>query len=208
MAEGSRRRTWSGLRRARAAILLALVPGLVGVGLIRWPPAEGLERSGLDLLFHWRGTRQAPPGVVVVAIDDASYRAFEADRKETWPRGLHARLIRTLAHAGAKAVAFDAFPIFSPAFVAQEAEAVFPGRGEALMNEWRTRQFEYAWLLANRNGFPAPGDYDQEMRREVAASMIEYNFFQNLGFRPNLLSQDESIWIGISQQRIEIKSQV
>lgn len=107
MAPGSRRRLWSGLRRARAAILLALVPGIVGVGLIRWPPAEGLEKAGLDLLFQWRGPLPAPKDVCVVAIDDESYRVFEADRKQTWPRGLHAELIRTLARAGAKAIAFD-----------------------------------------------------------------------------------------------------
>jgi hypothetical protein len=37
------------------------------------------------------------------------------------------------------------------------------------------------------------------MRREVAASMIEHGFFENLDFRPNLLSQTEPVWIGISQ---------
>jgi 2-haloacid dehalogenase len=30
--------------------------------------------------------------------------------------------------------------------VAARAEALFPGRGDALMNAWRTRQFEYTWL--------------------------------------------------------------
>jgi 2-haloacid dehalogenase len=45
-----------------------------------------------------------------------------------------------------KAVAFDAFPIFSPAAVHSRAEALFPGRGAALSEEWRARQFEYAWL--------------------------------------------------------------
>jgi 2-haloacid dehalogenase len=45
-----------------------------------------------------------------------------------------------------KAIAFDAFPIFSPASVASRAEAVFPGRGSTLAEEWRVRQFEYAWL--------------------------------------------------------------
>lgn len=45
-----------------------------------------------------------------------------------------------------KAVAFDAFPIFSPAHVTSRAEALFPGRGTALAEEWRLRQFEYAWL--------------------------------------------------------------
>ncbi len=45
-----------------------------------------------------------------------------------------------------KAVAFDAFPIFSPTPVFALAEKLFPGNGSALSDEWRTRQFEYAWL--------------------------------------------------------------
>ena len=60
-------------------------------------------------------------------------------------------------------------------------------------------QFEFAWLIANRSGLPARGDYDQSMRREVAASMIEHDFFRDLGFKPNLLSMTKPIWIGISQ---------
>ena len=56
--------------------------------------------------------------------------------------------------------------------------------------------FEYAWLIANHNKLPEAGDYDQEMRIEVAASMIEHGFFDKLKFRPNLLSQSEPIWIG------------
>jgi 2-haloacid dehalogenase len=47
-----------------------------------------------------------------------------------------------------KAIAFDAFPIFSPAAVATRADELFPGRGAALSEEWRLRQFEYAWLRA------------------------------------------------------------
>jgi hypothetical protein len=60
-------------------------------------------------------------------------------------------------------------------------------------------QFEYAWLIANRRGLPELGEFDQGMRREVAASMIEHDFFISLGYLPNLLSQAEPVWIGISQ---------
>ncbi len=60
-------------------------------------------------------------------------------------------------------------------------------------------QFEYSWLIANRPGLPETGDYDQPLRREIAASMIEHGFFLDLGFEPNLLSSSEQIWIGISQ---------
>jgi hypothetical protein len=59
--------------------------------------------------------------------------------------------------------------------------------------------FEYAWLLANRPGLPQPGEYDQTMRRAVATSMIEHDFFRDLGFLPDLQVQNEPIWIGISQ---------
>ncbi len=47
-----------------------------------------------------------------------------------------------------RAVAFDAFPVFDPRPVFALAEKLFPGRGEALGNAWRTRQFEYQWLRA------------------------------------------------------------
>ena len=59
--------------------------------------------------------------------------------------------------------------------------------------------FEYAWLIANSPRFPENGDYNQSMRREVAASMLEHGFFRDLDFQPNLLSSNEPIWIGISQ---------
>lgn len=59
--------------------------------------------------------------------------------------------------------------------------------------------FEVAWLIANRPGLPSPGEYDQGMRREVAASMVEHGFFKGLDISLNLLAQNEPVWIGISQ---------
>ena len=61
--------------------------------------------------------------------------------------------------------------------------------------------FEYAWLIANRQSLPQSGDYDQVMRREVVASMLEHDFFRNLNLRPNLLPRDKPYWIGISELR-------
>ena len=60
-------------------------------------------------------------------------------------------------------------------------------------------QFEYAWLVANRSSLPKPGDYDQTMRRAVAISMLEHNFFRGMSFLPDLNVQNEPVWIGISQ---------
>jgi hypothetical protein len=58
--------------------------------------------------------------------------------------------------------------------------------------------FEYAWLIANRPGWPQLGDYDATMRRQVAASMIEYGFFSK-GSEPDLETMEDPVWIGTSQ---------
>lgn len=47
-----------------------------------------------------------------------------------------------------KAVAFDGFPILDARPVFALAEELFPGRGAALSEAWKTRQFEYSWLRA------------------------------------------------------------
>jgi 2-haloacid dehalogenase len=54
----------------------------------------------------------------------------------------------TLRPPAIRAIAFDAFPIFDPRPIGELAESLFPGRGRALMDAWRTRQFEYQWLRA------------------------------------------------------------
>jgi len=59
--------------------------------------------------------------------------------------------------------------------------------------------FEYSWLIANRAGLPSVGEYDQPVRREIAASMVEHGFYRDINFNPNLLSITDRIWIGISQ---------
>src|SRR5579872_3843174 len=45
-----------------------------------------------------------------------------------------------------KAIAFDGFPITDPRPVFAKAEELFPDKGRALNEAWRTRLFEYTWL--------------------------------------------------------------
>jgi hypothetical protein len=59
--------------------------------------------------------------------------------------------------------------------------------------------FEYAWLLANLNGGPEYRDFNQAMRREVAASMVEHGFFIGTPLTTNLVSESTPAWIGITQ---------
>lgn len=56
--------------------------------------------------------------------------------------------------------------------------------------------FEYAWLVASRGSIPQPGDFDPQMRRAVAESMIDHGFFTPLGFLPDLNAPNGEIWIG------------
>ena len=57
-----------------------------------------------------------------------------------------AALAGTSDASGIKAIAFDAFPIFDARPIFKLAETLFPEKGTALGEAWRTRQFEYAWL--------------------------------------------------------------
>lgn len=59
--------------------------------------------------------------------------------------------------------------------------------------------FEYAWLMANDPTALETRGYNQRMRRDVAVSMIENDFFGHSFGIPDLLSENEPIWIGISQ---------
>jgi adenylate cyclase len=95
-------------KKTRVAVLLSLVPGLLGLAVLHWPVTAGLEqRYGLDLLFKLRGPVAPPPGVCVVAIDNASYLELGFDVLDPWPRALHGELVRALARQGALATAFD-----------------------------------------------------------------------------------------------------
>jgi 2-haloacid dehalogenase len=45
-----------------------------------------------------------------------------------------------------KAIAFDGFPIIDPRPVFAKVDELFPDKGRALSEIWRTRIFEYTWL--------------------------------------------------------------
>lgn len=58
--------------------------------------------------------------------------------------------------------------------------------------------FEYAWLIANRGRLPQVGDVDDNLRREIAGSMLAYKFYQDLP-KPNLLADRGELSIGYTQ---------
>lgn len=65
---------------------------------------DSLELKSVDFRFQLRGSRPANPDIVVVAIDEASIAKLG---RWPWPRSYHGKIIRDLAAAGAKSIAFD-----------------------------------------------------------------------------------------------------
>src|SRR5690349_15413168 len=91
------------------APLLALAVGEARVG-------RTLERRIYDGWFNVRGPEPKPTDVAVVAIDLDSEQSLG---RYPWSRDWHTRLIRNLARAGAKVVAFDA--TFADPYPAQDS---------------------------------------------------------------------------------------
>jgi len=60
-------------------------------------------------------------------------------------------------------------------------------------------QFEYVWLAANLDHWPAKGEYEPSLRRQILASMQEYRFFEIRGITPNLIDLSQAPDIGVSQ---------
>ena len=97
------------MSRLSKAVVLGLLIGIVGQGVGLAPFVLDLEENiALDLLFNLRGTRQAPPEVVVVSIDKESAQHLNLPNDpRKWPRSHHARLIENLIKQGAAVIAFD-----------------------------------------------------------------------------------------------------
>jgi adenylate cyclase len=97
------------MSRLSKAVILGLFIGIVGQGVGLAPFVLDLEENiALDLLFNLRGTRQAPPEVVVVSIDKESAQHLNLPNDpRKWPRSHHARLIENLIKQGAAVIAFD-----------------------------------------------------------------------------------------------------
>jgi len=97
--------------RFRKAAAVGLVTGLMGVVLSVIPAGRSIEEDfGLHLLFKMRGTREVPRDVLIVSMDTESAQNLSLlSKPERWPRSLHASVVQTLLHEGAKAIVFDMF---------------------------------------------------------------------------------------------------
>lgn len=98
-------------KRSLRTWLLYLLVGVVSVGA--WisstytVPGIRYEFAIHDAMVRLRGQLPSPPEVMVVALDEESYGAWELPMDRPIPREKYAKLITRLAELGAKRVVFD-----------------------------------------------------------------------------------------------------
>ena len=94
------------LKKVLALGSLVALAGAVSVAVAPWIDLE--QDFGLPWLYEARGSIPAPDDVLIVAIDETAAETLGvAPNPRDWPRSLHAELVRSLAHAGARLIAFD-----------------------------------------------------------------------------------------------------
>ena len=85
--------------------LVSAIAGLFSV-VVTWLFLMGpIERLNIDLLNYFFPSKANSDDVVVVAIDEQSFSAF--DKQWPWPREFHAALVDRLKEEGAKEIIFD-----------------------------------------------------------------------------------------------------
>lgn len=95
----------TGKKRGRITLLIGLAVALAVAIAFLLDAFLVLELKSLDARYRIRGEVGSPEDVVIVGIDDDSFRQMQL--QWPWPRAVHAELIDALADAGASVVAFD-----------------------------------------------------------------------------------------------------
>lgn len=94
-------------KRSLVLLAVALVVAGATVGFYRSSWGTAIEMRFLDLWFNCRGPVPPPSDIVVVAMNEESYRTLEFPLNQAWPRSAHVRLLHRLKEAGARRVVFD-----------------------------------------------------------------------------------------------------
>lgn len=90
-------------------VILGLIGGLIGALISLSPWALKLEEdTGLEWLFHQRGSAPPPAEIVIISIDKRSADQLGVPGEpEQWPRQLHAQLVELLNDAEVTSITFD-----------------------------------------------------------------------------------------------------
>jgi CHASE2 domain-containing sensor protein len=105
---------------------IALTVTLVHMWLFTGVLGERAEPMAADLWFAARGQLKAPDGVIIVSMDEESYKHVGLSTIEPWPREKHVELLNKLARYQPRLVVFDVLfssPGKDPAVDLQLAQA-------------------------------------------------------------------------------------
>lgn len=91
------------LTKAGSALGVALLAAL----LCSFSFVERIDLAISDQFVRLLGKTSPPKNIVVIAIDEPSYRELNVGFDKPWPRALHAKLLRRLKELGVASVSFD-----------------------------------------------------------------------------------------------------
>jgi adenylate cyclase len=91
----------------KVKLLVTLGVACLTTAVCNLTPVEDLDLAAGDQLRRLAGKTPPPQNVVVIAIDEPSYRELGVSFDKLWPRALHAKLLRRLKELGVARVAFD-----------------------------------------------------------------------------------------------------
>lgn len=87
--------------------LIALVVSILHLQIFFSKLGERVEPWLLDVWFNLRGVDTPPEDLVVIAMDESSYRVLNLPLDQAWPRAVHAKILQRLADLGVKRIAMD-----------------------------------------------------------------------------------------------------
>ena len=88
-------------------IAVSIGAAVIGAFIVSTSFLEDLDIRLSDQILRVRGKQRPPAKVIVVAIDETSYRELNVPFGPPWPRALHAQLLNRLKKFAAKRAVFD-----------------------------------------------------------------------------------------------------
>ncbi|HDT15113.1 MAG TPA: adenylate/guanylate cyclase domain-containing protein [Firmicutes bacterium] len=89
----------------RMIIIIGIIATVAALVITRIGFFDTSENRSIDFRFKLRGAEKPPAPVVIVAIDEESFRNMP--ERWTWPRDVYGRVVDNLVKWGAKAIVFD-----------------------------------------------------------------------------------------------------
>ena len=132
----------------RLAAILAAAVAFVFAALAFLAPWQHIERKGFDVLTLATAPGQSQLPITIVGIDEASFGQIQ--KKWPWPADVHAKLVDSIAKAGALAIVFDVL-ISEPGEPAEDAafaDAISRAGNVILVSDRAFQETRYArqWI--------------------------------------------------------------